>query len=159
MRIRAAVAADVPTIYAMLRASAAEQGGLEHLCVDDASLREDGFGEAPLFHVAIAEIGDRPAGLALYFFIYSTWRTRLGLYLEDLYVTPELRRRGAARALMQHLAQVAVERGCSGMIWLVLRANPAVKLYEAIGAEALAEWMPMRLSGTELKHLAGGSDA
>ena len=152
-RIRPATIADVPAIYAMLRASAIEQGGLERLCVDEASLREDGFGPSPRFKAAIAEVTGKPAGLALYFFIYSTWTSRNGLYLEDLYVAPEFRRHGVARELMRHLAQVAVENGCRRMIWLVLRSNPAVKFYERVGAEALHDWMPMQIAGDHLKTL------
>ena len=154
MTIRPTTIADVPTIYSMLRASAAEQGGLDKLCVGEASLREDGFGAAPRFQVVLAEVNGKAVGLALYFFIYSTWISSNGLYLEDLYVAPEFRRAGVARALMQHLARAAEENGCGRMIWLVLRNNPAVKFYERIGAEAGADWMPMHITGPALKELA-----
>jgi GNAT superfamily N-acetyltransferase len=138
----------------MLRASSAEQGGLDHLCVTEDNLREDGFGPEPRFHVAIAEVNGEPAGLALYFFIYSTWTSRNGIYLEDLFVWPQFRRQGVARGLMQHLAQVAVENGCGRMIWLVLRTNPALRFYESVGADALGEWMPMQITGERLRELA-----
>src|SRR5437868_12207271 len=107
MQIRNASVEDVPAIFAMLRASSEEQGGLDHLCVNEDNLRQDGFGPAPRFQVAIAEVDGKPAGLGLYFIVYSTWTSRNGLYLEDLFVWPQLRRRGVARVLMQNLAQVA----------------------------------------------------
>ena|SRR5437762_7718966 len=138
----------------MLRASSEEQGGLDHLCATEDNLREDGFGPEPRFHVAIAEVNGEAAGLALYFFIYSTWTSRNGVYLEDLFVWPQFRRKGVARALMQHLAKVAVDSRCGRMIWLVLRANPAVRFYESVGAAALAEWMPMQITGERLRQLA-----
>jgi GNAT superfamily N-acetyltransferase len=154
MLIRAARVVDVPAIYAMLRASAEEQGSPGHLCATEDNLREDGFGPARRFQVAIAEVNGEAAGLALYFFIYSTWTSRNGLYLEDLFVWPQFRRNGVARALMQHLAQAAVENGCGRMIWLVLRQNPAVRFYESVGADAGAEWMPMHITGARLRELA-----
>jgi GNAT superfamily N-acetyltransferase len=157
--IRAASVSDVPAIYAMLRESAIEQNGLQHLCVDERSLCDDGFGETPRFWVLVAEEQGKRVGLALYFFTYSTWSSRIGLYLEDLYVSPVFRRRGVARALMQHLARVALENGCNGMIWLVLSDNPAVKLYEQVGAVAMAKWMPMRVLGESLRKLADARHA
>jgi len=153
--IRAATVSDVPAIYSMLRESAIDQNGLEHLCVDEGRLRQDGFGASPRFWVLIAEEAGKPIGLALYFFIYSTWSSRIGLYLEDLYVAPEFRRRGIGRALMRQLARVALENGGNGMIWLVFRDNPAVKLYERVGAEEMENTMPMRVLGDALKELAG----
>jgi GNAT superfamily N-acetyltransferase len=152
--IRPATIVDVQTIFAMLRASSEEQGGLNHLCATEHNLREDGFGPEPRFHVAIAEVNGEPAGLALYFFIYSTWTSRNGVYLEDLFVWPQFRRKGVARALMQHLAHVAVENRCGRMIWMVLRTNPAVRFYESVGADGLVHWMPMQITGERLRELA-----
>jgi GNAT superfamily N-acetyltransferase len=142
--IRAARADDVAAMFEMLRASAAEQGHPQDLCVDVASLREDGFGASPRFDALIAEDGGRPAGLALYGFNYSTWTSRNGVYLEDLYVRPESRHAGIARALMVRLHEIAVERGCGRFQWIVQRDNaPAVRFYESLGAKALAEWQLM----------------
>ena len=154
LTIRNADSEDVPAVFAMLRASAEEQGSLDHLCADEASLREDGFGSERRFQAAIAEVDGKAAGLALYFFVYSTWTSRNGVYLEDLFVWPQFRRKGVARALMQNLAQVAVENGYGRMIWLVLRANPAVRFYESVGANGLAQWMPMQVAGEKLRELA-----
>src|SRR5258706_10617133 len=99
--VRAAREDDVPIIYEMLRDSAAAQGDENALCVDPGSLREDGFlTTPPKYWCLLAEVDGRPAGLALYFCIYSTWTSCQQLYLEDLYVSSHFRRRGVARSLM-----------------------------------------------------------
>jgi GNAT superfamily N-acetyltransferase len=142
--IRPARADEAPLVLEMLRATSVEQGNEHELCVDLNAVREDGFGAAPRFHVLIAECDARAAGLALYFFNYSTWISRNGLYLEDLYVRPEFRRQGVARALMRRLEAIAHEQGCGRLQWVVLRNNTAaVKLYESLGAHALPEWQLM----------------
>jgi GNAT superfamily N-acetyltransferase len=148
--IRAAEAADVPVLFEMLQATAREQGNEDELCVDEAALREDGFGQTARFLALIAECDGQPAGIALCFFNYSTWTSRNGLYLEDLYVAPAFRRLGVAGELMRRLEAIAVERGCGRLQWLVLRENAgAIRFYEALGARALPEWQVM------LKRLAG----
>jgi GNAT superfamily N-acetyltransferase len=144
--IRPARANEASLVLEMLRATAVEQGNEHELCVDLAAVREDGFGSAPRFQTLIAECDGRPAGLAVYFFNYSTWISRNGLYLEDLYVRPEFRRRGVAKALMARLQTIASEHECGRVQWLVLRHNTAaVKLYESLGAHAMPEWQVMML--------------
>lgn len=144
--IRQAVPADVPLILEMLRESAAEQSAPDAVVVSEADLLEDGFGAQPQFHALIAKRDNSPAGLALYFFTYSTWVSRIGLYLEDLYVRPEYRRSGVAQALMHELGAIAVNRGCKRFTWSVLKENKrAVRFYEALGARALDEWQLMKL--------------
>jgi GNAT superfamily N-acetyltransferase len=156
--IRDARIDDVADMFAMLRASAEEQGGLDQFCVDEDSLRADGFGPAPRFAALLAEIEGRPAGLALYFLTYSTWTSRNGLYLEDLYVRPEFRRYGVARALMQRLAQVAVDHSAGRFVWLVLRDNiPAIRFYESLKASGMPDWLLMRMKSDALRELAAGS--
>ena len=154
--VRPANEGDVPIIYLMLRESARAQGGEESLCVDPVNLLEDGFRRDPSrFQCLIAEVDGQPAGLALYFFVYSTWTSRLALYLEDLYVIPAARRHGVARALMAELANIAVNAGCLQARWLVLRDNvAAIEFYEGIGAEQASEWSPMRIGHEGLKRLA-----
>jgi len=154
--VRPANEGDVPIVYRMLRESAAEQGGEENLCVDPVNLLEDGFRrDPPRFQCLIAEIGGQPAGLALYFFVYSTWTSRLAVYLEDLFVIPALRRQGVARALMAKLANIADGAGCLHARWLVMRDNvAAIKFYEDLGAEQALEWSPMRIEHEGLKRLA-----
>jgi len=145
--VRPARAEDVPFLFEMLHASGVEQGHPEQLAVDVESLRADGFGPSPRFHVLIAEDAGVPAGVALYYFNYSTWVARDGLYLEDLFVDRAHRRRGVARALMSRLGEIARERGCGRVQWLVLHDNaPAIRFYEALGASMLEEWRVMMIT-------------
>ncbi len=144
IQIRPTRPADVPLLYEMLRASAADQGFPESLAVTEADLLEDGFGPHARFQCAVAEIDQEPAGMALYFFNYSTWVSRHGLYLEDLYVHPNFRRAGVARALLEHLRCVARDQGCRRMQWLVHRENEAaIRLYRSFGAQSLDQWVLM----------------
>ena len=147
--IRPALASDASLMFEMLRASAAAQGSPESLAVTQADLLEDGFGPRPRFHCVIAEQDRTPAGMALYFFNYSTWVSRIGLYLEDLYVDPRFRRAGVARALLRHLAEIARKEGCRRMQWLVHRENvAAIRLYHSFGAQSLDDWMVMAIAAT-----------
>jgi GNAT superfamily N-acetyltransferase len=128
----------------MLCASAAEQGSPESLAVTPADLLDDGFGPHPLFQSVIAEVDQAAAGMALYFFNYSTWVSRIGLYLEDLYVDPRFRRAGVARALLDHLSAIARNAGGRRMQWLVHRENQAaLQLYRSFGAQSLDNWIVM----------------
>src|SRR5690349_4910148 len=123
MLIRDATVDDVPAIYEMLAASAADQGFPGELVVTSDDLLEDGFGPTPRFQCLIAEVEGRPAGLALYYFNYSTWVSRNGLYLEDLYVAPEWRGHGVARELMVRLTKIGREAGCRRFLWVVHAVN------------------------------------
>ena len=115
------------------------------------------FGEHSVSHAAICERDGEPVGFAVWFFSYSTWLARNGLYLEDLYITPDQRGSGAGRTMLRYLAQIAVEKGCGRFEWSVLDWNePAIKAYEAIGAEPLSEWTRYRLSGEALESFAAG---
>jgi GNAT superfamily N-acetyltransferase len=110
------------------------------------------------FTALIADYENQPAGFALYFTSYSTWRGHHGIRLEDLYVTPSLRGKGIGKALLAKLAAIAVEQGCPRLEWDVLDWNaPAIAVYEAIGAHILTEWRIMRLSGEPLQALAAKS--
>jgi GNAT superfamily N-acetyltransferase len=142
--IRPARPADVPLMLRMLCESAAEQGSPQAIAVSETDLLEDGFGGQPRFQSLIAEVDDAPAGMALYFFNYSTWVSRIGLYLEDLYVDPKFRRSGVARALLERLTMIAREQGCRRMQWLVHRKNEAaLRLYRVFGAQSLDDWILM----------------
>ncbi len=124
----------------------------------EADLVRDGFGANPFFYCLIAEQDGVPAGFALYFFNYSTWLGRPGLYLEDLFVLPEFRGLGIGKALLQEVAVVAVEKCCPRLQWEVLDWNtPAIEFYQAMGAEFLDAWRNVRVSGDALKRLAGVS--
>jgi GNAT superfamily N-acetyltransferase len=112
-------------------------------------------GDHPVVHAFVAEVGGRVVGLAVWFVTFSTWRGRHGIWLEDLFVSPEHRGLGLGRALLTRLAQVAVERGCERLEWNVLDWNePALGFYRALGAEPLDEWTVHRLTGPALAALA-----
>ena len=108
----------------------------------------------------IARVGEQPAGFALYFFSFSTFLSKPGLYLEDLFVKPACRKRGIGRALLAHVARVAVERGCGRMEWSVLNWNElALHVYREIGAQPMNEWTVQRLTGAALTALAATAPA
>ena len=113
------------------------------------------FCESPRAYAVMGRDGDIPIGFALYFYNFSTWLGRHGLYLEDLYVTPEHRGKGAGKALLQHLAGIAVAEGCGRFEWSVLDWNqPAIDFYESMGAKPQSEWVGYRLTGEALQALA-----
>lgn len=125
--------------------------------VDPATLAAQLEERPPPFGCLIAEDGGRPVGFALYFYNYSTWRGRRGLYLEDLFVPPEHRGRGVGRALLRELARIAVRDDCARMEWSVLDWNePALGFYRHLGAKPQDEWTTWRLTGAALEALASG---
>jgi GNAT superfamily N-acetyltransferase len=139
--LRAATVDDAPSVFEMLRGTAREQGNEHSLCVTVDDVRADGFGPSPRFSVLLAEVNGSIAGMALYFFDYSTWISRNGLYLEDLFVHAEYRRLGVARALMTELEAIARAAGCGRLNWVVQQGNTrAERFYESLGAERLDEW-------------------
>ena len=155
LALRDATADDVGSILDMLRASAADQGFADEVVVSERDLLEDGFGASPRFYVLLAEVSGVTAGMALYFFNYSTWGSRNGLYLEDLYVRPEYRGQRMGRRLLVRLAQIAEAAGCRRFQWVVHNANAsAVRLYEAAGANTLREWSLMSIKGDAITRLA-----
>ncbi len=128
------------------------------VATEDDLLR-DGFGDAPKFKALMAECDGEVAGFALYFWSYSTWVGHHGIRLEDLYVTPALRGRGIGKALLVRLARIAVDEGCTRLEWDVLAWNePAIAVYERVGAGIQREWRIMRLAGDKLKALAESHD-
>lgn len=154
--IRAATPADVPLILDLIRALALYERAPEAVFATEADLLRDGFGPNPFYFCLIAEHDDQPAGFAFYFFDYSTWLGRPGIYLEDLFVYPELRGLGIGKALLKKVAEIAVERGCARLKWSVLDWNtPAIDFYRAMGAEFMDEWTNVRITGEALDRLAG----
>src|SRR5580658_7415787 len=154
--IRSATAADVAQILAFVRALATYERAPDAVEATEEGLLRDGFGPRPFYECLIAEHDGQPAGFALYFFNYSTWVGRPGIYLEDLFVYPELRGLGIGKALLQRVAAVAVGNGCQRMQWAVLDWNtPAIDFYAAMGGEFLDEWRNVHVSGEALTRLAG----
>jgi GNAT superfamily N-acetyltransferase len=154
--IRPATPADVPLILRFIRALAEYEREPDAVTATEEQLLADGFGPHPYYHCLIAEHNGEPAGFAFYFFNYSTWLGRPGLYLEDLFVWPEMRGLGIGKALLARVAAIAVEKGCQRLQWEVLDWNtPAIEFYKAMGAEFLDEWRNVRVSGTALARLAG----
>jgi GNAT superfamily N-acetyltransferase len=154
--IREAAPADVPQILAFIRGLAAYEREPDAVQATEADLMRDGFGPNPFYYCLIAEQDGRAAGFAFYFFNYSTWVGRPGLYLEDLFVEPEFRGLGIGKALLERVAAIAVEKNCPRLQWEVLDWNtPAIDFYRAMGAEFLDEWRNVRLSGDALLRLAG----
>ena len=155
IKIRSATAADVPLILRFIQELAEYEREPDAVQATEQDLLRDGWGATPRFRCVIAEYEDEAAGLALFFTSYSTWRGHHGIRLEDLYVTPAMRGHGIGRALLIHLAQVAVEEGCPRLEWDVLNWNaPAIGFYEAIGARRLSEWSIMRVDDAALLALA-----
>jgi len=155
LNLRPATPADVPQILQFIRDLATYEREPDAVLATEADLLRDGFGETKRFHCIIAEIDSTPAGFALYFYNYSTWRGHAGIYLEDIYVSPAHRGKGIGKALLAHLARIAVDQGCPRLEWDVLTWNtPAIRVYEAIGATTQTEWRIMRLSGEALTNLA-----
>lgn len=154
--IRPATAQDVPQILALIRALAAYEREPDAVVATEDDLLRDGFGPRPYFECLMAEHDGAIAGFALYFFNYSTWTGRPGLYLEDIFVYPRFRGLGIGKALMQRVAAVAVERQCPRMQWQVLDWNtPAIEFYSGSGAEFMDEWRTMRVTGDDLRRMAG----
>lgn len=155
LSIRNAAIADVPLILDFIRGLAEYERAPKAPLVTEEDLRRDGFGPDPKFRCLIAEWDRKPAGFAFFFHNYSTWRGQPGLYLEDLFVLPEMRGKGIGTALLERLAAIALSENCYGIRWMVLEWNePALKFYEALGAQILGAWETMLLTGEPLKRLA-----
>jgi GNAT superfamily N-acetyltransferase len=155
LNLRPADASDVPLILAFIR-ELAEYEKLPQEChATEAELERTLFGPRRFAEVILAFEGELPLGFALFFHNYSTWLAKPGIYLEDLYVRPEHRGKGAGKALLVALAKLAVERGCGRVEWSVLDWNtPSIEFYRALGARPMDEWTTFRLSGEALSALA-----
>ncbi len=133
----------------------AEFERLTHECIADAALLRRSLFDEKKAHAIMAEWDGKPAGFALYFYNFSTFVGRPGLYLEDLFVRPEFRRNGIAKAVFRYLAKKAVEERCGRMEWSVLDWNEnAIAFYRAMGAKPMDEWTVQRLTGEALERLA-----
>lgn len=155
--IRNAVPADVPQIMLFVKELAEFEREADAVVATEELLHQAMFGDdRPAAEAVIAELGGKPVGMALFFHNFSTWTGWRGLYLEDLYVTPEARGAGAGTALLKHLAGIALDRGCTRFEWAVLDWNTnAIEFYRAMGAVAMDEWTVNRVTGDALTRLAG----
>ena len=156
-RIRFATASDVPQILAFVRELAEYEREPNAVVATAAMLEAALFGPRPAAEAVIAEGADgTPLGFALFFQNFSTWTGLPGMYLEDLYVTPAARGAGVGKALLQHLAAIALDRGYGRFEWSVLDWNqPAIDFYRAMGAVGMDEWTVQRVTGEALLALAG----
>jgi GNAT superfamily N-acetyltransferase len=169
--IRPATPDDIPHILAFIRELAEYEREPASAVATHEDLLRDGFGPTPRFHCLIAEVPSTdnrqpatgnsvPAGFALYFYNYSTWRGHAGIYLEDLFVRRQFRGKGIGKALLTEVARIAVAEGCPRFEWAVLDWNtPAIDFYKSLGAEPLSEWTIMRVSGDTLERLAQSTRA
>ena len=154
-RIEPARESDVPLILELIKGLADYEKLAHEVVATEAGLRASLFGANPAAEVAIAYAGNEAVGFALFFHNFSTFLGRRGLYLEDLFVRPEWRGRGAGRALLLHLARIAAERDCGRFEWSVLDWNePAIKFYKGLGARPMDEWTIFRVTGDALVTLA-----
>jgi GNAT superfamily N-acetyltransferase len=158
--IRAAGPEDAEDVERLVRELAAYEREPDAVVAGAADFAAALGGEHPLVHALVAEVDGRVAGMALWFVTFSTWRGRHGLWLEDLYVSPEHRGLGLGRALLSRLAAVAVERGYERLEWNVLDWNaPALAFYRRLGGEPLDDWTVHRLTGSALAALAASDSA
>ena len=153
--IRTARLADVPTILQLIRDLATYERAPNEVTATEEQLIDVLFGEKPAAEVLLAFENETPVGFAVFFYNFSTWLGRPGLYLEDLFVKPEKRGKGYGHALLVDLAKIARDRGCGRMEWAVLDWNdPAIQFYHKLGAKPMNEWTVFRLTRDGIARLA-----
>ena len=158
-QIRPARVEDVPIILQLIRDLATYERAPDEVVATEEQLLDVLFGERPVAEVLLAFEAESAVGFAVYFYNFSTWLGRPGLYLEDLFVNPEKRGKGYGRALLVELAKIARDRGCGRMEWAVLDWNePAIKFYRALGAQPMHEWTVFRLTRDEIAKLASAAE-
>jgi GNAT superfamily N-acetyltransferase len=155
LKIREANPEDVPLILSFIRELAEYEREPNAVGATEDDLRRDGFAANPKFRVIIAESDGSPAGMAFFFHHYSTWQGRQGLFLEDLFVRPQFRGKSIGKALMVHLARLAIAENYYGMRWEVLDWNTtAIGVYQKLGAQFREHWRVMQITGEDLKRLS-----
>jgi GNAT superfamily N-acetyltransferase len=153
--VRRATVADVPTILTLIRELATYERAPNEVTATEDQLVDVLFGEKPAAEVLLAFEQDNAVAFAVYFYNFSTWLGRPGLYLEDLFVRPEHRGKGYGRALLVELAKIARDRGCGRIEWAVLDWNqPAIEFYRKLGAKPMDEWTVFRLTRDGIQRLA-----
>jgi GNAT superfamily N-acetyltransferase len=160
LKLLKAASKDIPLILSFIRELAEYERAPNAVSCTETDLRRDGFGPSPKFRVIIAEWNGEPAGMAFFFYNYSTWQGRPGIFIEDLFVRPRFRGKGIGRALMGHLAKTAIAEQCYGVRWEVLDWNtPAIDVYQRLGSKFREGWRIMQIIGPELKELAESASA
>lgn len=155
LKLRNATSKDIPLILSFIRELAEYERAPNAVSCTEKDLRRDGFGSNPKFRVIIASWDREPAGMAFFFYNYSTWQGRPGIFIEDLFVRPRFRGKGIGRALMAKLAQTAIAEKCHGIRWEVLDWNkPAIDVYQHLGSKFREGWRIMQITGQELVELA-----
>ncbi|NJK70191.1 MAG: GNAT family N-acetyltransferase [Microcoleus sp. CSU_2_2] len=153
--LRPAVRADVPVLFDLIKALAEYEKLSDAVTGSGADLENHLFGDRPFAEAILAECEGRVVGWALFFHNYSTFLTQPGIYVEDLFVLPELRGRGIGKSLIVYLANLTVERGCGRLEWSVLDWNElAIGFYKGIGADVMPDWRICRVAGKSLASLA-----
>ncbi len=155
IEIRQAVSEDSALILRFVIELAASEKARHEVRATEADIKRTLFSSESSTSAVICNIDNEPVGFAVYFFNYSTWLGKHGLYLEDLYVSPEFRKVGAGKAILKHLANIALSKNCGRFEWSVLDWNePAIKFYQSIGAKPQNEWVGYRLTGRALEEFA-----
>lgn len=164
LKIRPSTKADIPQIYAFIKALAVyekmendvtgTEADLERTLFGDAGATQAGVAVGQFAKVVIAEYEGKAAGFALYFHNYSTFLCKPGVYLEDLFVLDEFRGKGVGKALLAHLADIAVSKGCGRLEFVALKWNPAIKFYRSVGATTMDEWVGLRITDEALDRLS-----
>lgn len=158
LKLRPATPEDVSLILQYIRELAEYERDPQAAVATEEDILRHAFSEHPLIQVELAEWEGQPAGFALYFFNFSTWQGKPGLYLEDLFVRPSFRGFGIGKALLKRLARIAVEHGCTRYVWQVLDWNePSIRFYEAMGARQMKNWITCRVDGEALTRMAEGA--
>ena len=155
MDVRTATVEDAEVILALIIELAIYEKAEHEVVTTVDEIRESIFGSHSKASALIAEVDNKPVAYAVYFYNYSTWLGKNGIYLEDIYVSPEYRQQGIGKALLQRVSKIAVNQNCGRVEWSVLDWNtPAIEFYESLGAKPQDEWIVYRLSGDELKNFA-----
>ncbi len=156
IKIRPATEADAGLILKFITDLAIYEKAEHEVVTTEPEIKQTLFGKDSSTSALICNIDKQAVGYAVYFFNYSTWLGKHGLFLEDLYVSPEQRGFGAGKALLKHLAKIAVAKNCGRLEWNVLDWNePAIQFYKSLGAKPQDEWVGYRLTGEALHQLAG----
>jgi GNAT superfamily N-acetyltransferase len=156
LQIEPATEGDVPLILSLIKALAEYERLADEVVATEAMVRESFFGAAPHAQAVIARIDGEAVGFMIWFSTYSTFLSRPGIYLEDLFVLPVWRGKGIGKALLRHLARIAADRGCGRIEWSVLDWNEtAIRFYRSIGARPMDEWTVYRMTGDAIDRLAG----